>query len=720
MYEPSKPFRMAEFAQYMNFKKLPKSVVGALLVGVTASTFAVTLGRMRGTAIVGRAFDVTLMAQLGSNERLPGLCVDAEVFFGDNLISPGRVSTALAAGANPGEVLIRVRTSSAVDEPVVTVNVREGCLQKNTRKYVFLAEVLTGKAGDLAVTSGEVTGTAPVLLPLVGGADGNPARSAVSASAVPAAAGSFRKRAVPDNTGTAKTPDKAADRLGGLSARLTAKAALESAGKSSRSRLKLDLLEPGTEREPILRASSELLTLPSGDPQQRASAAALWQALNAQPQEMLRDGQRLKALEMDVARMLTQSRMTDKAVSDLRVQLEQSRSERFSNWLVYTLAALLFLTWLTAAYLWTRNRREHGEERSSPWWRKGLGPDDRAAMDVAPQGLAGASREDRPAHPGVTTPGRFEPGFGFDGADPLFETARGSSTVPPAGRFKTMEPLAARDRTEFSISLPSMTGMPRIVNAEELFDVQQQADFFVSLGDFDKAIEVLRHHIADNVETSALAYLDLFDLYHQLGRKTDYETLSEEFNRTFNAQVPAFASYQAATQGLESYTAALSRIVSLWPTPKVLEVIEESIFRKPDSRSEVFSLAAYRELLLLHAIAKRVVDPSDGQKKTALNATPKPATPGFAHTSIQPLSAQLQDLPKLPSMGDKRADATRPPASRHLGLDIDLSFDFIDPLGMQADAAAGPGTTYASVNAPASFTHELLEFEMFPVDRSAR
>ena len=56
----------------------------------------------------------------------------------------------------------------------------------------------------------------------------------------------------------------------------------------------------------------------------------------------------------------------------------------------------------------------------------------------------------------------------------------------------------------------------------------------------------------------------------------------------------------------------MARIVALWPSHKVLEVIEESIFRKPGSvEGEAFDLDAYRELLLLYAIAKEVVEPDD-------------------------------------------------------------------------------------------------------------
>lgn len=706
MAEASWLLRMAKFAHYMTFAKLPKYVFGAMLMGASVSTFAVSLDRMRGTAIVGRPFDVTLVARLGDSEELSALCIEAEVSFGDSLISPARVSTVLAAGSNAREVLVRVRTSPAVDEPVVTVNVREGCLQKNTRKYVFLAEVLTGKAADLAVSSGEAAGPAPMALPTPGDAGASARRADDVAGAVVAPSVSLRKRALPHDTGRAKRPEKV-QRMSGVSARVAAKTALESAGKLSRSRLKLDPLDLAAGRDPILRASSELLTLPSTDPQQRTSAAALWQALNVQPQQILRDGQRLNALETDVASMLAQSRQTDKAVADLRVQLEQSRSDRFSNWLVYALATLLLLSWGAAAYLWSRNRRQYGGKGGSPWWRKGPGADDRMATNDAHEELSGVKRDGRQAPAGVATAGKFAPGVAHE-EEPLLDFTLDEAGVSPANRIKTLDPIAAPDRIDFSISLPSMTGVSRMMNTEELFDVQQQADFFVSLGDVEKAVEILRHHIADRVETSALAYLDLFDLYHRLGRQVDYEALSEDFSRTFNARVPAFDSYKVDTQGLESYEAALSRIVALWPTPKVLEVIEESIFRKSDSKNEVFSLAAYRELLLLHAIAKRVVTPSASPKSSVQGAVAQAAASGFANTSTEPLSAQLQDLPMLPDMNDPK----RPSASPHLGLDIDLNFDFDD---FQGEPEAAPARL-GGHGIPASFTRELLEFDRFTME----
>ncbi|NML87113.1 hypothetical protein, partial [Polaromonas sp.] len=87
-----------------------------------------------------------------------------------------------------------------------------------------------------------------------------------------------------------------------------------------------------------------------------------------------------------------------------------------------------------------------------------------------------------------------------------------------------------------------------------------------------------------------------------------------------------------------------------------------------------------------------------------------------ATTDMQALSAQLQDLPELPSIDGKDVDPTRPLASHRLGLDIDLSFSSDEPEVPRSAVVAG----IAATETPPNFTHELLEFDVFPVDRSAR
>jgi hypothetical protein len=709
-------------------------VLGAVLIGAAANSLALSLGRMRGATIVGRPLDATLSVQLDASEGLASVCAAVDVFFGDSQVPSSKVRAAVSAGSTAGEALVRIRTTSVVDEPVVTLYVQEGCLQKNTRKYVLLAEALADNTVPTLSTPAPVA----LQLPVVAGVH-NTRGSAVAGRAgegpaEPVALASARKvpKAKPqaDSAGADATP-RANTMASSLVAPRGRQASKPTAGtaRPSRSRLTLDPIDLSVDRNPVLRSSPELLTVPSADAGQRAAAAALWQALNTQPQDMARDSQRLKSLEADVAGMLAQGRKTDTAITELRGQLEQARGERYANRLVYALGALLAIASAIAVSLWMRNRQHKRGLGRGPWW--GGETADGGTRDLESGFTTGAATALQSTGAGDAAGEGLSQKEVVDlNLDELHSENPGKKPMPKPATFA--RPRESREHSEF---LPSLSGMPRIVNAEELFDVQQQADFFLSLGNADKAVEVLLHHITDNVETSALVYLDLFDLYHKLGRRDDYDALRTDFHRIFNAQVPAFDDYAMDSHGLEFYVAALTRIESLWPTPKVLDVLEESIFRKPDSRSEVFSLAAYRELLLLHSVAKKIIAPSvrstepvSPVKPSALNtSTALPHARSFGQTNVQPLSAQLQETPPplpvvlpvshpvasgadvsiaYPAEMVTVPDLTQPPASSRLGLDIDLS--------QEADEALVPLPSIAALDGPldAAGIGNLIEFDL--------
>lgn len=655
--------------------KTLKYILGAVLLVATGSSLAVSLGRMRGATLVGRPFDATLTAQFDGAEGLSAVCVTAEIFFGDAQVPESRVRIVTSAGARPGDASIRIQTTSAVDEPVVTVYVREGCAQKNARKYVILAEFLSDSVSPAPVTMGEAMTSAPAALQLPGTRDAGTLAEALAGTRAQSATRGARKptlkpkavaspaAASAERPAVAPTP-----RVILPSAHVTARLAAEPAQKPSRARLKLDVLDLAAERDPVLRFSSELLTMPSTNADQRATAIALWQALNAQPQDILRDTQRLKSLESDVARMLAQSRKTEAAVTQLRVELEQARSARYNSSLVYGLGALLMLVSVLGIFLWTRSKRQTSGFSRGSWWRERMdAQEDPEIPGSAPHDIGSMSR-----YPSTHSGWLAGPTRDVDLDADEFTHSRAEISAKPQ-LAEHVELLDAKGSTGFSTSL---TGAPRIVNAEELSDVQHQADFFMSLGQFDKALDVLHHHITESEETSALVYLDLLDLYHHINRKVDYELLRKDFNEIFNAEVSAFDLYNPESNGLEFYPSALSRIESLWPTPRVLDVIEETIFRKPGSNGDVFDIAAYRELLLLYAIAKEIVEqPADLGE---LAASSSPSESGFSSTSSQPLSARLKDMPELLSLSKQDADLTRPTASRWLALDIDVSLDFDD------------------------------------------
>jgi hypothetical protein len=172
--------------------------------------------------------------------------------------------------------------------------------------------------------------------------------------------------------------------------------------------------------------------------------------------------------------------------------------------------------------------------------------------------------------------------------------------------------------------------------------------------------------------------MDLLELYHSLGKRMEYERLRGEFRQRFTAQVPDFEHFDQPTATLENYSRALSRIVALWPSRRVLDVIEESIFRQPGlPGAEPFSLEAYRELVLLYHVAKEIAPPQQVRPET--RAT------NFSETSLQPLN--LLDRPE-PSSAERDLLLV-PPASARVGVDIDLTQggdDDLPPLDFDVSA----------------------------------
>ncbi len=424
----------------------------------------------------------------------------------------------------------------------------------------------------------------------------------------------------------------------------------------------------------------------------------------------------MQALEATLAALREQTAQNQRTLLELRSELAEARDSRYRNPLVYALIALLLLALVAIALLWRMARRA-----SAPaWWG-----------ETPPRGEGGPTRpsslrallEDEPDVDSVPPPPRRSANATSFGAA-TFAPAQADDEDDDSG-FGEPEPPPVR----------TPEGAPvRPVNTEELFDVQQQSDFFLSLGQHDQAIAVLREHIATNPGTSALAYLDLLRIFHSLERKDDYARLAEEFETAFNADVPVFENFNETGKGLEHYRSTLARIESQWPAPGTLALIEELVFRKPGAHEdEAFDLAAYQELLLLYSVAKEVIDPN--------SAPPAPVTPhSFVDTFDQlattpaPLERKsdpeaVDYAPTLPPSlyGDIDDDlhhetvlvpdaplpapaASHPPAVPRARPDIDMDLAEFDRTAFETMRA--PMETPNPPPAPSSDPH-VIDFELF-------
>jgi hypothetical protein len=606
-------------------------LVGSILLSTALGGSAATLGRHSGAVVIGRPLDIRVQAVAAPGEDPSALCLQADVFFGDNQLGPASVRTSTQHSAPDAEASVRIQTTVPVNEPVVSVVVKAGCASPFSRRYVLLADFVSESAAVLQPA--QVTSTPPSAA-----LDGSPTPAsspssggAILRSGPGPAAGAARASA----DGNSRTAQSAAAPSRPKPASVVRKP-VEPA-RDLTPRLQLDPVDVSLaiERDPVLRLSLSLLSEPASNEQERAAAAQLWKALNASPEEILRDTQKLAVLEAESKGLREQEARNKAAMQEMEARLEQSR---FMSWAAYALGALLLLTLAALAWLWRRKGAASASGAAGKnWWASG------SAKAPAPKAGAGGSSR------GVDIDLDLDAESGLDELRSLHDGAVESGAAP----------LSASERRDFRAS---NMGVSRSVATEELFDVQQQSDFFVSLGEFDQAIGVLKAHLSESQEPSALAYLDLFKLYHRMGRRDEYAKLREEFNRQFNAGAPLFDQYSDASLGLEAYETAFGRIQALWPQPKVLDVIEKSIFRDAaDPESEVFDLEAYRELLLLHAIAKDVI-----QRDSSAPSS------DFQHTAIRPLKAAGAVAAGAVSERLTEPLDDIPHASPRLGLDVDL------------------------------------------------
>jgi len=602
------------------------SLVGLLLV--CGSVQALTLGSLRGEALIGRPLSINVPVQLDAGEVASAVCVDAEVQYADNRVDSGRLKTSWLNPDATGEGVFRVETTVPVNEPVVSVQLRAGCIRKTSRRYVLLADVPTDGAAVTAVTLPQATVAAVAPPNAVGVAkDGPVGDKVVPAKSTPVASVKKERPArqkaadVPLASATGDTRER--DGATGLASELALakpdsrpKGKVASAPKiqnkadrvsSDKPRLTLDAL---TELTPSLKSSFELVSSPSDEPQARESAKAMWRSLNALPEEASRDAQRIVALEAQVKALQSNTAQSEQAQTALKEQLSKAEEERYANALVGVLSALLLCAVGAAGYFWFRLK--NGKFAADHDWWRGQSVEPSVLSDLAPPGdmepLAAATGRE-------AKQGRVSRSSGVDvsAEDSIFDSLQKvKPTKGRTSRWQATPPDSVPPRSGF---FHSSLGT-RSVNVEELFDIQQQAEFFVSLGQHEQAINLLQQHIYGATSTSGLAYLDLLHLYHQFERRAEYDQLREEFNRLFMAQVPAFDDYKKQSRGIARYSAAMSRIEAHWKTPQILDVLQELIFRQPEAgtpdQGESFDLTAYRELMLLFAIAKDLSEGSPG------------------------------------------------------------------------------------------------------------
>lgn len=624
-----------------------------------------TIGRPQGNVWIGKPLDLVIPLSVGESEG-GGMCVEAEVTQGETRIPDGRITVSLDPGNSPSTPRVHLRSTVAIDEPVVNVSLSAGCLTKSTRSFVLLSDVLP-QGGALATAGGSAGQSASSFESGAparsNGFSAAPRRNATTSEAGDSAPARRRVTAPRSNQAVAVKPrPRPAPKV--AAAPPVVAAAVPAAAPPSRPVLQLDPLEPVVAKDAGLKPSPELTPPSVDDAAKRAEAIAQWRALASEPPAAPSpslEAQRLQALEATLTVLRNQSTETQRALTELRSELVQARDSRYRNPLVYGLVAALLLALIGLLLLWRAVRRA----RVVPeWWLAAEAEREAAAQRKLPR--RGEMLDDE-------TEEEESPA---DAAD--MAAARRAQQLAAQVEQDDLPDTSGFGMLEPRLTSPATTGVTpqRQLSADELVDVQQHAEFFLSLGQHEQAINVLQHHIDANPDTSALAYLDLFKILHDAGRRPQYDKLAETFERAFNAEVPAFDSFGKEGRGLDQYKGVLARIEAIWPAPGTLALIEDLVFRKPGSREEAFDLPAYKELLLLYSVARDAIEPGN-------EWSPPQGTHETAPAPIEPPPAELPSTVSMPLAGsqvapERSAERDTAPAS---------IFGVIDP---KADQATTP------------------------------
>jgi hypothetical protein len=290
------------------------------------------------------------------------------------------------------------------------------------------------------------------------------------------------------------------------------------------------------------------------------------------------DSEQLKAMQERVEQLRQGQQALQQNLAALQAKLRETEEGRHDPALYGLATLVVLLLGVVIALLWRMQR-----QRSDEAWLR----DAEALTASRPHG-AGA----RAAPPPVMQEHE-------DTAASAMRVVPDSKLASPA----TVPPQAPAVDAP-GPTIPESASVRRELTPDELIDLEQQADFFIALGQEESAIDLLMAHVRSSGGTSPMPYLKLLEIYRRRGEVEAYQRVAERFSRRFNVRVDDWDGDPAQSRPLGDYPEIVQRITRAWPTPaRAADLLEALLFRR-DPLQAGFDVAAYEELLFLYALAK--------------------------------------------------------------------------------------------------------------------
>lgn len=599
-------------------------MIGNVAALAATAVSAAGLGAGGTSAVLGQPLDFAVQLRLDPGESLGPDCVSAEVTAGERRLAPSLVR-ALVETTGADTARVRVLTQSGIDEPVIGVHLVIGCTVRISRRYVLLADppnlALSPVAPAFAAT--------PVEVPQAQGVA--PLANQDAAPQVTAAREGASDQAVVPVPEQARPPRKRSDRRAAARAtpRATAraKAPVRKTAVATAPRLQLEFVEPprGGEAAAVEAALAAVAQAASA-----ARAAASAASASAE---------RMATLERSVEQLRNEAQSSRELAAQFKQRLAESTGA--SVWMLPLLVATGLLAALAAWLAWRLGRVQSSRQQG---WRTAAelpepstvatpGRQATAPIPFVTSELAGASPVVAAANRPRAAPAWPPP------APPVAWPAPNSTLAPDVPTVPLGHPGAPDTDMQRTLPLPPgalpEAEAPRDVSIEELIDLEQQADFFVVLGQDAAAIELLTEHLRSTGGGSPLPYLKLLEIYHRRGEPEAYERVRARFNSRFNAYAPQWGVDLGHGRSLEDYPEAIPRLQQVWSRPlDAMAELEALLFRK--SRGELFDLPAYREVLFLYSLARDLLDRAAGDSGDVDLFLPMTKAADFSSTAPSP------------------------------------------------------------------------------------
>ena len=659
---------------------------GALLVTATHS-LALSLGGVQGSAIIGRPLDILVQGSIDAAEVSSGLCLEAEVIYGDVRLPASAISTAIQRLGSEGKGAVRVRVNTPVNEPLVMVAIKAGCPTSFTRSYTLLADFEAAASAPVRESSlplPAVQSTQPsttrsvestpkrsgasaikrqVATPASGVSDAT-AKSEVAKTATPVRLHAPRPRPAgvvrlssklkPVVVQTKPEDDKRVD-AGALVPADQKPAATAPAGP----RLKLDPVDAA----PVVNGTvGPVGATPSAS---TADPAAPNQPAPAQDAAREADD---SVVQQELQQLRDEQQRMRLAMETMNRQLAEAQQSRYSNPMIYGLGALALL--LAGGLVWLARKRNQtpalADSQADPWWTVGEPEIEQAsteALALAPQ-------------------------------------VQGETVSTASVASDTMEAeLPGLQVSETSESVFLETPISKI-EVHSLVDLWQQVAFFESLGQHAEATYALQTFVRQFPRGSEAPYLFWLKLADQQDDDKAYSQAQALYEQHFHRLVPVNAG--SAPLDLTDDANFMRQLALAWKEGSALELIERALVSQPGdpaSALQVRTAQSFDDLLVLHGVLEALPTIAEAQQPAAatsaewmsitqVQASPASGTPSAAApvtnqidaSSTSPNSGNLLDFQLPDAEPGVQAEVKQPVAETKKELpSLDFEFDDFPP-----------------------------------------